>query len=157
MYLSHVKYGEGREERMSRRRSRRNWTFTTFQHYIGYSSHHNHTCIVQTGERKKRQKSNTEIHGISPQPPWFFYVPGVKLRYTGPLNSLYISKQLYNIYLCGICVIGDLRRFQQSFSHISTVASCCMRHDIARIFGGANTDAPCRRHTTRVHHPVTLS
>jgi len=30
---------------------------------------------VQTGERKERQKWDTERHGISAQPPWFFYVP----------------------------------------------------------------------------------
>ena len=34
--------------------------------------------------RKERQNSDTESHGIPPQPPWFFYVPGVQLRYTGP-------------------------------------------------------------------------
>ena len=34
-------------------------------------------------ERKERQKLDTERHGIQPQPPWFFYVTGVQLRYTG--------------------------------------------------------------------------
>ena len=27
----------------------------------------------------------------------------------------------------------------------------------ARVLSAANTDAPCRRHKTRIHHPVTLS
>ena len=31
-----------------------------------------------------RQKSVTERHGIPLLPPWLCYVPGVKLRYTGP-------------------------------------------------------------------------
>ena len=28
------------------------------------------------------------------------------------------------------CVIGVLRRFQQSFSYITAVAACCMRRDM---------------------------
>jgi len=52
----------------------------TFHHYIGYSSHYIHTCIVHTEERKERQ-TDTERPGM---PPWFFYVPGVQLRYRGP-------------------------------------------------------------------------
>ena len=54
-------------------------------------------------------------------------------------------------------VIGVLRHFQQSFSHITTVAACCMRRDSARVLSPANTDATCCRHKTRVPHPVTLS
>jgi len=75
MYLSHVKYGEGMEERRRRRSRRRNWSFTTFQHYIGYSSHYDHTCIVQTWERKERQNWDRKRNGISAQPPCFVYVP----------------------------------------------------------------------------------
>jgi len=54
-----------------------------FQHYIGYLSHYIHTFIVHTGKEKERQKSDTERHGLPPQPPWFFYVPRVQERYTG--------------------------------------------------------------------------
>ena len=32
------------------------WSFTTFQHYLGYSSHYIHTCIVHRGK-----KGETEI------------------------------------------------------------------------------------------------
>ena len=39
-----------------------------------------------------------------------------------------------------VCVIGVLRSFQQSFSHITTVAACCMRRDSARVLSAANTD-----------------
>ena len=46
------------------------------------------------------------------------------------------------------CVIGDLRRFQQSFSRITMVAACCMRRASARVLGAANTDAPSLRHKT---------
>ena len=42
--------------------------------------------------------------------------------------------------------------FQQTFSHNTTVAACCMR----RVLSATNTDWPCRRHKTHVHHPVTL-
>ena len=41
-----------------------------------------------------------------------------------------------------MCVISVFRRFQQSFSHITTVASCCMRLESAWILSAANTDAP---------------
>ena len=30
--------------------------------------------IVHTGGRKERKKSDTERHGIPPQPPWFFLI-----------------------------------------------------------------------------------
>ena len=33
---------------------------TTFQHYIGFSSHYIHTFIVHTEERKERQNSDRE-------------------------------------------------------------------------------------------------
>ena len=39
---------------------RRNWSFTTFKHYIGYSSHYIHTLIVYTEERNQRHISDTE-------------------------------------------------------------------------------------------------
>ena len=52
-------------------------------YYLGYSSHYIHTFIVHTEERKERQYSDTERHGLPLQPPLFFYVPGVQLRYTG--------------------------------------------------------------------------
>ena len=42
-----------------------------------------YTFIMHTGERKERQKSDTEKPRNSTQPPWFIYMPGVKLRYTG--------------------------------------------------------------------------
>ena len=41
------------------------------------------THLACIEERKERQKSETERRGILRQPPWFFYVPGVQLRYTG--------------------------------------------------------------------------
>ena len=47
-----------------------------------------------------------------------------------------------------MCVIGVLRRFQQSLSHITTVAVCCMGRDSARVLRAANDDAVCRRHKT---------
>ena len=46
--------------------------------------------------------------------------------------------------------------FQQSFSYITTVAACCIRRDSTRILNAANTDAPCCRHKTQMHHPVNL-
>ena len=54
------------------------------------------------------------------------------------------------VYVCVcvcVCVIGVLHRFQQSFSHITTVAVCCIRRDSARVLSTSNTYAPCRRHT----------
>ena len=57
-----------------------------------------------------------------------------------------------------LLVIGVfLRRFQQSFSHITPVAACCMRRNSARGLSATNTDGPWRRHKTWVHQPVTLS
>ena len=55
-----------------------------------------------------------------------------------------------------VCVIGVLRRFQHSVSHITTVVTCCMRRDSARALIDTNTDAPCRRHKTTMYHPITL-
>jgi len=54
-----------------------------------------------------------------------------------------------------VCVIGVLHRFQQSFSHITTVAACCMRHDSTLVLSAANTDLQCLKHKTQMHHPVT--
>ena len=51
------------------------------------------------------------------------------------------------VFVC-MCVIGNLGHFQQSFSHIATVAACCIRRESARILSAANTDAPYRRHNT---------
>ena len=64
---------------------RMNSSFTTFQHYIGYSSNYSHTCIVDREIRKERQKlawnfttvtlvllrsrSKVPIHGIDILPP----------------------------------------------------------------------------------------
>ena len=56
---------------------------TTFQHYIGYSSHYSHTFIVHTEERKERQNLNTERPGIPPQAPWFF----LRARSTAPTKG----------------------------------------------------------------------
>ena len=56
-----------------------------------------------------------------------------------------------------VCMCGVVRLFYHSFSHNTTVAACCMRRISARVLSAANTDAPCRIHKTRVHHPVTLS
>ena len=70
-------------QKLPQRLRRRTWSSTTFQHYIGYVSHYIYTVIVRTEEKKERQDSDTERHGIPPQPPWFFYVPGVQLRYMG--------------------------------------------------------------------------
>ena len=56
-------------------------------------------------------------------------------------------------------VIGVSCRFQQTFSHITTMAACCLRRDGARGFSAAITDAPCRRHkyTTQSHYADTGS
>ena len=51
------------------------------------------SCIE---ERKERHNSDTERHGIPPQSPWFFYVPGVQLRYTGP--TLYVPIRLTMVH-----------------------------------------------------------
>jgi len=40
-----------------------------------------------------------------------------------------------------VYVIGVLRRFQQSFSHIPTVAASCMRRDSARVLSAAKETA----------------
>ena len=78
-------------------------------------------------------------------------------------------------------MIAVLRRVQQSFSHITTMTACCwlidwliwvlrycdtnmsystdaccMSRDSARILSTANTNASCRKHKTRIDHPVTL-
>ena len=63
---------------------------------------------------------------------------------------------LWKRYMC-VCVMDVLRRFQQSFSHITTMAACFMRRNSARVLSAANTDTPCRRHKTEIHRPVTLS
>ena len=78
------------------RRRRRNWSFTTFQHYIRFSSHYIHIVIVHTEERKERQNSDTERHGIPPQPPWFLYMPGAQLRYTGSPFYVPIRRTMMN-------------------------------------------------------------
>ena len=59
--------------------------------------------------------------------------------------------------LFNLCVIRVLCHFQQSFSHITMVTACCMRHDSALVLKVVNTDALCRRHKTRAYHPVTFS
>jgi len=76
---------------------RRNLSCTTFQHDIGYSSHYIHTFIVHIEERKEKQNSDTERHGIPPHPPWFFYVPGVQLRYTGSPFYVPIRRTILNV------------------------------------------------------------
>ena len=43
-------------EVVGRRRRWRNWSFTTFQHYIGYSSHYIHTFSMY-----RRREGKTEI------------------------------------------------------------------------------------------------
>ena len=40
---------------------RRNWSFSTFQHYIGYSSHYIHTCILHRGKKGKTDIGNTTL------------------------------------------------------------------------------------------------
>ena len=47
--------------------------------------------------------------------------------------------------------------FKKYFSCIKAVAACCMRRDSAWSLSAINTDAPCRRHNTLIHHSVTLS
>ena len=66
------------------------------EHYIGYSSHYIHICIVHIEKRKERQKSDTERHGIPPQSIWFFYLPGVQLRYTVPVHAMDIYNDKMN-------------------------------------------------------------
>ena len=44
-----------------------------------------------------------------------------------------------------------------NFSVISGLAACCTRNDSSWVLSAINTNAPCRSHKTRVHHPVTLS
>ena len=56
-----------------------------------------------------------------------------------------------------VSVCGVLLRFQQSASHIATVTAFCLRCYSALVLNAANADEPCRKHKTRVHHPVTLS
>ena len=63
----------------------------------------------------------------------------------------------FNWTMCVLYLICVLCRFQQSFSHITMVAACSMRQDSAQVLSAFNTDAPCRRHKTQMHHPVTLS
>ena len=46
--------------------------------------------------RKGEYKSDTERHGIPTQPPWFFYVPGVQLRYTGSPFYVPIRRTMIN-------------------------------------------------------------
>ena len=53
-------------------------------------------------------------------------------------------------------LLGVLCHFQQSFSHIMTVAACCMRHDSARVLNAVNTDAP-RSQTQYTNAPPILS
>jgi len=51
------------------------------------------------------------------------------------------------------------------FTSLSTIFQLyhdggCLLHETRHALGflsAANTDAPCRRHKTRIHHPVTLS
>jgi len=46
-----------------------------------------------------------------------------------PVYQEYKYFSLSNLKRVCECVIGVLRRFQQSFSYITTVAACCMRRD----------------------------
>ena len=62
--------------------------------YRLFKFHYIHTFILHTEERKERQNSDTDRHGIPPQPPWLFYVPGVQLRYTGP--TFYVRWTMMN-------------------------------------------------------------
>ena len=54
-------------------------------------------------------------------------------------------------------VLVVLRRFQQSFSHITTVTAFCTRHYSARVLSAAYSDATCHRHKPRMHYQFTLS
>ena len=51
--------------------------------YRLFKSLYSHSYVSYIEKRKESQKSDTDRHGIPPQSPWFFYVPGVQLRYTG--------------------------------------------------------------------------
>ena len=51
---------------------------------------------MHTEERKERQNLDTERHAIPPQPPWFFYVPGIQLRYTGSPFYVPIRQTMMN-------------------------------------------------------------
>ena len=54
-----------------------------------------------------------------------------------------------------VCVIRVLRRIQQYFSHITTVAACCMWCDGARVFTALYTDVQCQRQQPQLQHPDT--
>ena len=51
---------------------------------------------MYTEIRKDGQKSDAERPGIPPQPPWFFYVPVVQLRYTGPTFDVPVRRSMVN-------------------------------------------------------------
>ena len=79
-------------------------------------------------------------------------------------NPIRSSRWKVFVILWFVCVF--LKSFQQSFIHITTLASaqnslfmltCRMRRDRSRVLSAANTDAPCRRHTTQMQHPATLA
>ena len=80
----------------------------------------------------------------------------------GLINIIICSPQvpvanISPLYEVCVCVIGVLRRFRESKSHITTVAACCMRRVSARVLSATDTNAPCRQHETQMHHPVTFS
>ena len=60
----------------------------------------------------------------------------------------------HSLYVCLslLVQIGVLRRFQHFHSYHDN-GPCCIRRDSVQILSAANTDAPCRRHKTRIHHP----
>ena len=70
--------------------------FTTFQHYIGYSSHYIYTFSMHRGKKGETEIGYTERHGIPPQQPWFFYVPGLQLQYTGSSFYVLIRRMMMN-------------------------------------------------------------
>ena len=94
--------------------------------------------------------SVNSYHAFVPGDALLTQVKAGSIREKAKLYKGDISNIKFNTYLyLYVCVIGVVRRFQPYFSHITTVA--------ARVLSAANTDAPCLRHETQMHHTVTLS
>ena len=88
---------------------------------------------------------------------------GKNLIVTQRTHFEHISNQAQKNHTECVCVIGALHRFQQSFSPITLVAACCMRHGNAWVLSTANIVAhvASKRHkyTTLSHYldPRTTS
>ena len=74
--------------------------FTTFQHYIGYSSHYIHTCIMHRGKKRETEIGYRETwNSNQPQSPWGLYVPGAPIHGTDIVRPHPMDDDEYDGYM----------------------------------------------------------